>query len=137
MGVSHNQTRQQWSGNWTNFGAMQIAVSTGGGKFSCGHKDEQAWWPFWSRSTKRKLILITARAFFFFSTLLIYEPERWYIIRISAFFVRNKWCSPDTHTAFYSRVWKFHRDGKSSCWRSSSLKEMFEQLIKFTIFYYL
>lgn len=47
VGVSHNQTRQQWSGSWTNLGAMQIAVSTGGGRFSWGHKDEQAWWPFY------------------------------------------------------------------------------------------
>lgn len=46
MGVSHNQTRQQWSGNWTNLGAMQMAVSTGGGRFSWGHNEEQAWCPF-------------------------------------------------------------------------------------------
>lgn len=34
VGVSHSQMRQQRSGNCASFGATQIAVSTGGGKFS-------------------------------------------------------------------------------------------------------
>lgn len=56
-GVSHNQTRQQWSGNWTNLGAMQMAVSTGGGRFSCGHNEEHACRPFYDRQKEPKCIL--------------------------------------------------------------------------------
>lgn len=55
-----------------------MAVSTGGGRFSCGHKDEQAWWPFWcffseqpnkkwsEKCEKKKLILITSFSLWWF-----------------------------------------------------------------------
>lgn len=45
-GVSHNHTLQQWPGTSTKRGEWQTAVSSGGGKFSFGHSDEQAWRPF-------------------------------------------------------------------------------------------
>lgn len=48
VGASHNQTRQQLSGSCTNLAFAQIAVSMGGGRFSCGHRDEQACLPFWN-----------------------------------------------------------------------------------------
>lgn len=50
VGVSQSHTLQQWSGNWTSLGATQIAVSIGGGKFSCGHNEEQAWCPFYAEN---------------------------------------------------------------------------------------
>lgn len=47
-GVSHSHTLQQWPGTSTKRGEWQTAVSSGGGRFSFGHNDEQAWRPFFS-----------------------------------------------------------------------------------------
>lgn len=53
-GVSHNHTLQQWPGTSTKRGEWQTAVSSGGGKFSFGHNDEQAWRPFYIPVNKMK-----------------------------------------------------------------------------------
>lgn len=46
VGLSHNQTLQQWPVISTKRGDRHNVVSLGGVKFSFGHNDEQACLPF-------------------------------------------------------------------------------------------
>lgn len=57
VGFSHNHTLQQWPDTSTNRGDRQAIVSRGGGKFSFGHNDEQAWRPSYMENNEMKVIL--------------------------------------------------------------------------------